>query len=139
MSDPAVIAAVSAAAAIAAAVITAFLSRRSASEANKIASEANKIAAFETSLDGLSKVVDGLSKVVDAQGKVVVTQDGRIESLERELGTVKTALVEEQQRHGVTRELFRLALKHIRYMRAWLDTDRSAEPPWVPEELHPHL
>jgi hypothetical protein len=118
VSYPAVVAAVSAVAAIAAAVITAILGRRSASEANRID-------AFEASLDGL--------------GKVVEAQDKRIKSLESELGTVKTALVDEQQQHGATRELLRLALKHIRYMRAWLAGDRSGEPPWVPDELNAHL
>lgn len=126
MSDTAVIvAALAALASIVAATVAAILTRRSASEANKID-------AFEASLDGLGKVVE-------AQGRVIADQDRRIESFERELGTMKTALVEEQQQHGRTRELFRLALKHIRYMRAWLDTDRSTEPPWVPEELHQHL
>ncbi len=114
MSDPVVIAAVSAAVALAAAAITAILGRRSASEANKID-------AFEASLTGLEKVVEA--------------QDTRIASLERELGTVKTALVSEQRQHAETRELLRIAMRHIRDMLSWLGGDRSNDPPAVPDAL----
>ncbi len=114
MSDPAVIASVSAAAALAAAVITAILGRRSSSEANTIDR-------FEASLAGLKTIVD-------AQGR-------RIDDLEQELTTVKSSLVDEQKQHAATRELLRIALRHIRDMLSWLGGDRAADPPIVPDEL----
>lgn len=111
MSDPAIVAVVSAVAALAAAVVTAVLGRRSAREANEV----NR---FEASLAGL---------------------ETRIESLERELQTVKTALVAEQQQHAATRDLLRIAMKHIRDMLSWLGGDRRVAPPDVPDELTHHL
>lgn len=118
MSDPAIVAVVSAVAALAAAVITAVLGRRSASEANKIDM-------FEANLNGMEKIVE-------AQGL-------RIESLEREVDTVKRALVTEQEQHAATRELLRIAMKHIRDMLSWLGGDRRGAPPEVPDELTHHL
>lgn len=105
--DPAVAALVAAVIAALAAIVTAVLSRRSSQEANKV--------------DQFQAITDALEK--------------RIEVLERELGTVKTALVDEQTRHGETRELLRVAMKHIRDMLSWLGGNRAAEPPTVPDAL----
>lgn len=109
-----IIAAVSAAAAVTAAVITAAIGRRSASDANKVD-------IFEASLAGLQSVLEA--------------QDKRIGDLENELGSVKLSLVSEQREHSATRELLRIALKHIRDMIGWLGGDRTADPPAVPDEL----
>lgn len=118
MSDPTVIAAVSAAAALAAAVITAIVGRRSATDALKVD-------VFEASLRGLQSVMEA--------------QDKRIGDLERQLGAVQSALLTEQQEHASTHELLQLALRHIRDMLRWLGGDHTAEPPAVPEELSHQL
>ena len=82
--------------------------------------------------------------------KLVAAQDKRIGALERELQTVKDALMDEQRQHAATRELLRIAMRHIRDMLSWLgsarlgsarlgsarlSSDRAADPPPVPEEL----
>lgn len=114
MSDPAVVAVIAAVSAVVASVVTGILARRSAHEANRVD-------AFEASLAGLESVLK-------AQGH-------RIAALELELGTMKTALVQEQQQHASTRELLRIAMKHIRDMLSWLGGDRRTDPPPVPDEL----
>lgn len=108
------IAAVSAVSALAAAVVSALIARRSAGDANRID-------AFEASLAGMEKVA--------------AAQDKRIGALERELETVKGALLVEQQQHSATRELLRIAMRHIRDMLSWLGGDRNVAPPTVPDEL----
>lgn len=67
--------------------------------------------------------------------KLVAAQDKRIGALERELQTVKDALLVEQQQHAATRELLRIAMRHIRDMLSWLVSDRGGDPPAVPDEL----
>jgi septal ring factor EnvC (AmiA/AmiB activator) len=114
MSDPVLIAAVSAVAAVAAAVVTAMIGRKNVRDTNRVSE-------FEAALAGLEAVIA-------AQGK-------RIGDVEAELQTVKTALVTEQQQHSETRELLRVAMRHIRDMLSWLGGDRTAAPPPVPDEL----
>ena len=114
MSDAVVIAAVSAVSAVIAAITTGLFARRSAGDANRID-------AFAASLAGMEKLVS--------------SQDKRIDTLERELETMKGALEREQQQHAATRELLRIAIRHIRDMLSWLGGDRAAAPPPVPDEL----
>ncbi len=56
--------------------------------------------------------------------KLVAAQDKRIGALERELQTVKDALMDEQRQHAATRELLRIAMRHIRDMLSWLGSAR---------------
>lgn len=114
MSEPVITAAVSAAAAIIAATIAAVLARRTGVDNNRV--------------DAVEVAVGGMEKLVDAQ-------EHRIGALERELQTVKDALMVEQQQHASTRELLRIAMRHIRDMLSWLGSDRGSAPPAVPDEL----
>lgn len=114
MSEPVVTTAIAAFAAVISAVITAVLARRTG--------------AANTRVDAVEVTVNGMEKLVDAQDK-------RISGLERELVTVKDALLVEQQQHAATRELLRIAMRHIRDMLSWLGSGRGTEPPAVPDEL----
>lgn len=114
MSDTVLGAGVAAVSAVIAAVVTGWAARRGAADANRVD-------AFEASVTGLEKLV--------------AAQDVRITALERELSTVKAALLVEQQQHSGTRELLRIAMRHIRDMLAWVGGDRSSPPPRVPDEL----
>lgn len=106
--------AIAAVAAVVSAIITAVLARRTGAATNRV--------------DAVEVTVTGMEKLVAAQDK-------RIGSLERELVTVKDALLVEQQQHAATRELLRIAMRHIRDMLSWLGSDRGSEPPAVPDEL----
>lgn len=97
-----------------AAIVGAVLSRRSASESNAVSE-------FKETIAGMKALQE--------------RQDERIGALELELTTVKTAWAEEQRGHRTTRGLFRVATRHIRDLMAWLDGERFAEPPSVPEQL----
>lgn len=114
MSDTVIIASVSACAAVIAAVVTAVLGRRNVRDTNRV--------------DEFEAALAGLKEVIAAQGK-------RLEAVETELGTVKSALVAEQAQHNETRELLRIAMRHIRDMLSWLGGDRKADPPPVPDQL----
>lgn len=114
MSEPVVTTAIAAIAAVISAIITAVLARRTGAATNRV--------------DAVEVTVTGMEKLVAAQDK-------RIGSLERELATVKDALLVEQQQHAATRELLRIAMRHIRDMLSWLGSDRAAAPPAVPDEL----
>lgn len=114
MSDPLIIAVVAAVASIGGMTITAVIGRRNARDANRVDE-------FEAALAGLKEVIAGLRV--------------RVGDVETELGTVKVALVAEQQQHAATRELLRIAMRHIRDMLSWLGGDRHAAPPTVPDEL----
>lgn len=113
-NDPLIIAVVAAVASIGGMTITAVISRRNARDTNRIDE-------FEATLAGLKEVIAGLRV--------------RITDVETELGTVKTALVAEQQQHAATRELLRIAMRHIRDMLSWLGGTRVTDPPPVPDEL----
>lgn len=125
MSDAVVIAGVSAAAALIGAAITSVVG---AVYARRSARDATRVNEFEASTARLEAAVAGLEKLAAGQDK-------RISALERELDSVKTSLVAEQQQHAETRELLRIAMRHIRDMLAWVGGDRSSPPPRVPDEL----
>lgn len=114
MSEPVITTVIAALAAVISAVITAMLARRTGVDNNRV--------------DAVEATVNGMEKLNEALDK-------RIGALERELATVKDALLKEQEQHAATRELLRIALRHIRDMLSWLGSDRGAEPPAVPEEL----
>lgn len=114
MSDPVLGAAIAAVSAVAAAMITAWLARRQARDNNRIAE-----------IDANLAVMNELNGCLEK----------RVEALERELATVKDALLKEQEQHAATRELLRIAMRHIRDMLSWLGSDRAGEPPEVPDEL----
>ncbi len=114
MSDAVLVTGVSAVSAIIAAVVTGWAARRTAADAHRVD-------AFEASLTGMEKLI--------------AAQDIRITALERELVTVEEALIAEQLQHAATRELLRIAMRHIRDMLSWLGGDRSSVPPAIPEEL----
>lgn len=121
MTDAVIIAGVAAVASVIGAAITAILGRRNVHDANRVDE-------FEATIDGMKEIIAGLKEVLTAQGV-------RLSGVEEELGTVKTALVTEQKQHSETRELLRIALRHIRDMLVWLGGDRDTEPPAVPDEL----
>jgi hypothetical protein len=118
VSDAVLIAGVAAAASVSGAVFTAAMASWST---RKTAGDANRIEGVEVAVGGMEKLV--------------AAQDKRIGSLEREVEIVKGALLDEQQQHAATRELLRIAMRHIRDMLSWLGGDRTAEPPNVPDEL----
>jgi septal ring factor EnvC (AmiA/AmiB activator) len=114
VSDTLVIAVVSAVAAVTAATLTAVIGRRNVRDTTRI--------------DEFQAALAGLKEVIAAQGV-------RLESLESDLVAVKTALVDERKQHNETRELLRVAMRHIRDMLSWLGGNRADAPPTVPDEL----
>lgn len=59
----------------------------------------------------------------------------RIDDLQEQVDGLEESLADEKREHGATRKRLRAALRHIRAMMAWLGTDRSSDPPDVPQEL----
>lgn len=109
--------------ALLATLVSAWVSSRSAHEANEIAE-------YKAVIEGMQATIAGMKVLQDAQG-------GRISALEAELTTVKAALVTEQQGHRETREQFSVATRYIRELLAWikggLSTGQHHPPP--PESL----
>lgn len=63
----------------------------------------------------------------------------RIDDLQEEVDRLSDKLDTEQRQHKATRILLHIAMRHIRAMLVWLDTDRQAAPPEVPIELTDEL
>jgi len=72
---------------------------------------------------------------LDEFQKIVDALNARIDDLQEEVDKLKQDLNSERLAHEDTRRRFRIALRHIRAMLAWLGTDRTTEPPAVPREL----
>lgn len=118
----------SAAATVITGIVAAVVGWRSSRVVARSSRDANRI-------DEIEMVLSGMEKLAAAQDARIAAQDIRIAALERELATVKDALLVEQQQHAATRELLRIAMRHIRDMLSWLGSDRGMEPPAVPDEL----
>lgn len=128
MSDAVLVAGVTSATSVITGIVAALTAWRASRAASRSSKAANRIEEIEVALSGMEKLTA-------AQDRRIAAQDLRIAALEQELQTVKTALVAEQQQHAETRELLRIAMRHIRDMLSWLGSDRGSEPPAVPDEL----
>lgn len=98
---------IAAIAAVIVGIITAITARRSSREANEI----------------------------DRFEALIAALDKRVDSLERELESVKKALDAEQRGHADTRGLFHVATALVRQWMSWADGDRTTTPPTVPPGL----
>jgi hypothetical protein len=72
---------------------------------------------------------------VDRFEAITKAHEGRIEDLEREVGTLKTDLGHECDQHAETQRMLRMALRHIRVMVVWGTGPRTQPMPEPPVEL----
>lgn len=73
---------------------------------------------------------------VDRFEALTRAHEGRISELEREVGLVKTALLEERQEHHKTRALLRLSLRYCRELSAtWGQPTMPTPPDGLADEL----
>lgn len=72
---------------------------------------------------------------IDRFEAIVKALEYRVDSLERELGTVKQALVTEQGEHAHTRKIRDAALRFIREVLSWHDKGAVEPPPTPSAEL----
>lgn len=76
---------------------------------------------------------------IDRFEAIISALELRVSGLERELGTVKQSLIDEQAAHRRTQEGFRLALRYIRELITWARGSRAAPMPSAPAELETEL